>query len=54
MADPEYPDVAEWGDKDVSGAYAPGTVCDIGGQKVDLSTVPDAIGGAEKPPAKSA
>jgi hypothetical protein len=42
----EYPDVAEWGGKDVSGAYAPGTKVMIGGEEVDLSAVPDLIGGA--------
>lgn len=43
--DAEFPDVAEWGDKDVAGTYAPGTKVMIGGEEVDLSSLPDVIGG---------
>lgn len=39
-------DVAVWGDKDVAGAYPPGTTFEIDGEKIDVSKVPDVIGGA--------
>lgn len=38
-------DVAVWGDKDVAGAYPPGTTWNIGGEKIDVSKLPDLIGG---------
>jgi hypothetical protein len=45
LHDAEFPDVAEWGDKPMAGAYAPGSKAMIGGQEVDLSEVPDVLGG---------
>ena len=45
----EYPDVSTWGDKDVSGAYPKGTMAMIGGVEVDLSTIPDLLGGEARP-----
>lgn len=43
-------DVGEWGEKDMTGAYAKGTMCELpDGSKVDLSKVPDIIGGKAKP-----
>lgn len=45
-------DVSDWGEKDTAGAYAEGTIVDIGGEKVDLSKLPDAIGGGSKPKPK--
>lgn len=48
-----YHDIADWGEKDVEGAYPPGTTFDLGdGEKVDVSKLPDVIGGKGKPPAK--
>jgi hypothetical protein len=47
-----YSDISEWGEKDTGGAYADGTVVDIGGEKVDLSKLPDVIGGGGKPKPK--
>lgn len=45
-------DVADWGDKDLAGAYPPGTKFDLGGgQVVDVTAVPDVIGGVAKKPA---
>lgn len=49
LYDADFPDVSLWGGKDVSGAYAPGTTVMIGGEEVDLSTVPDVVGGKGKP-----
>lgn len=44
-----YFDVSEWGDKDASGAYPPGTMLDLGdGKPIDLSRVPDLIGESGK------
>jgi hypothetical protein len=41
-----YHDVADWGEKDLSGCYAPGTSMDLGEHgKLDPSKVPDHIGG---------
>lgn len=43
-------DVAVWGEKDVSGCYPPGTMWDLGdGKPIDVSKVPDVIGGGGKP-----
>jgi hypothetical protein len=40
-----YHDVSDWGEKDTSGAYPPGTKFDLGdGKPVDVTKVPDAIG----------
>lgn len=52
IGEAEFPDIAAWGEKDVSGAYAPGTKVMIGGEEVDLSAVPDLIGGAAAPSPK--
>lgn len=41
-------DVAVWGDKDVEGAYPPGTTFEIDGEKIDVTKVPDVIGGKAK------
>lgn len=40
-----YFDVSDWGEKDVEGAYPPGTMTDLGDGELDLSTLPDVIGG---------
>lgn len=44
-------DVAQWGEKDTSGAYPPGTKFELAdGSKVDVNAVPDHLGGkAGKP-----
>jgi hypothetical protein len=40
-----YHDVSDWGEKDQSGAYPPGTTFELdGGEKVDVTKVPDIIG----------
>lgn len=52
-------DVSEWGEKDGSGAYLPGTMFDLGDGRppVDVSKLPDVIGGkgkrSKKPRAKA-
>lgn len=43
-----YFDVSDWGEKDVAGAYPPGTTFELDGQKVDVSSLPDVIGGSAK------
>lgn len=50
--DAAFPDIAQWGSKSMKGAYAPGTMVDIGGEQVDLSAVPDLIGGEKRPAEK--
>jgi hypothetical protein len=48
-----YSDVSDWGEKDVAGAYPPGTKFDLGdGDHVDVSKLPDVIGGKGKSSAK--
>lgn len=43
-------DISDYGEKDVEGAYPPGTMLDLGdGRPIDLSKVPDVIGGRAKP-----
>lgn len=43
-------DVADWGDKDISNAYPPGTkFTDPNGELYDPSEVPDIFGGEERP-----
>lgn len=45
-------DVSDWGEKDTASAYPPGTSFDLGdGEPIDISKVPDAIGG--KSPARA-
>lgn len=47
-------DVSDFGEKDLSGAYPPGTTFDLGEHgKVDVTKVPDIVGGKpkSKPPA---
>lgn len=48
-----YHDSADYLEKDAAGAYAPGTVVDIGGEKVDLSKVTDHFSGKAKKPKPS-
>jgi hypothetical protein len=37
-------DVGDWGEKDLIGAYPPGTTFDINGEKVGVDELPDLIG----------
>lgn len=46
-------DVADWGEKDTKGAYAPGTSFDINGKPFDPACT-DAVMAGEKPAAKRA
>lgn len=46
-------DISDYGDKDIASAYPPGTMFDLGdgGPPVDVSAVPDHVGGVVKKPA---
>lgn len=41
-------DVSVWGEKDTSKNYPPGTKVTVNGEEVDISSIPDFIGGKAK------
>lgn len=41
-------DVGDWGEKDLRGAYRPGTVLQVAGRAVRPDTLPDHLGAKDK------